>query len=71
VINPSALLREFETRYARESYRGLSYLAALDLYTGLWVEARLLNPGAGHDWERNLATDFAVARAINGLPPHS
>lgn len=71
MIQPSALLRSFEARYAREAYRGVSYPAALALYTGLWMEAQLLNPDAGSDWEHDLAADIAVARAVNGLPPHS
>jgi hypothetical protein len=69
VIEPSALLRDFEARYAREAWRGLSYPAALALFAGLWTEAQLLNPEAGDDWEHDLAADFAVARAVNGLPP--
>jgi hypothetical protein len=71
VIKPSRLLQEFEARDAREAYRDLSYPAALALFTGLWMEARLLTPDAGGDWERNLQSDFAVARAVNGLSPHS
>jgi hypothetical protein len=71
VIKPSALLLDFEARYAREAWRGLSYPAALALFTGLWTEAQLLNPGAGDDWERGLAADLAVARAVNGLPPRA
>lgn len=71
MIQPSALLQSFEARYARVAYRGLSYPDALALYTGLWMEAQLLNPDAGSDWERDLAADIAVARAVNGLPPHS
>ena len=71
MIKPSDLLRNFEARYAREAYRGLSYPAALALYTGLWMEARLLHPDAGDDWERDLAADIAVARAVNGLSPHA
>ncbi len=71
MIEPSPLLREFEIRYAREAYRGLSYHDALALYTGLWIEARLLDAATDADWERELEADFAVARAVNGLPPHS
>jgi hypothetical protein len=71
VITPSPLLRSFEAQYAREAYRGVSYPEALALYTGLWMEARLLNPDAGSDWEHDLASDIAVARAVNGLPPLS
>jgi hypothetical protein len=49
----------------------VSYPAALALYTGLWMEAQLLNPDGGSDWEHDLAADIAVARAVNGLPPNS
>ncbi len=71
VIKPTALLLDFEARYSRDAYRDLTYPAALALYTGLWLEARLLNPDAANDWEHDLAADIAVARAVNGLSPHS
>jgi hypothetical protein len=71
VIKPSRLLLDFEARDAREAYRGLTFPVALALYTGLWVEARLLNPEVGGDWHHDLEADFAVARAVNGLPPHT
>jgi len=63
------MLEEFESRYAREAYRTLSYEQALALFTALWVEARVLNPDVGHDWKYDLEPDLAVARAVNGLSP--
>jgi len=30
---------------------------------------RSAGPSIGQDWQADLAADFAVARAINGLPP--
>jgi hypothetical protein len=71
VINPSPLLTSFEARYARDAYRRLTYQDALALFTGLWMEARQLHPDFGSDWQNDLAADIAVARAVNGLPPHS
>lgn len=71
MIQPSPMLQEFEARDAREAYRELGFPAALALYTGLWIEARLLHPDVGADWEQDLAADLAVARALNGLPPHA
>jgi hypothetical protein len=71
VINPTARWAELEARYGREAYRHLTYQSALELFEALWAEARALGAvtGEGADWERDLAADRAVARAVNGLPP--
>jgi hypothetical protein len=64
-------LEEFEARYQREAYAGLSYQEALARYAALWAEARALNPDLGADWVADLEADLAVARAVNGLPPRA
>jgi hypothetical protein len=61
------MLKEFESRYAREAYRTPSYEQALALFTALWVEARALDPEVGHDWMYDLEPDLAIARVVNGL----
>ncbi len=71
VIKSSPRLDELERRYQREAFQGLSYEQALARFSSLWAEARQLNPDAGKDWLEDLEPDFAVARAINGLPPAS
>ena len=71
MIQPTRRLAEFEARYGREAYRDVSYADALTLFAALWAEARAL-PGAATDhtdWWTDLEPDFAIARAVNGLPP--
>jgi hypothetical protein len=41
----------------------------METFEALWIEARALNSDFPGPWEADLAADFAVARAINGLPP--
>lgn len=69
MINATRRLIELEARYGREAFRDLSYTAALDLFAGLWAEARAVDSGLGVDWLEDLAAARAVARAVNGLPP--
>lgn len=69
MIRPTQRWREFEAAYRREAYRHLSYREALSLFEALWAEACELDPRFGEDWREDLATDIAVARGINGLPP--
>lgn len=71
MIRSSAILEEFEARYAREAWRDLSYPQALARFAALWAEARALRPDVGCDWLDDLEPDFAVARAVNGLPPRA
>jgi hypothetical protein len=47
----------------------MTYGEALARFAALWAEARLLNPELGQNWLEDLEPDFAVARAVNGLPP--
>ncbi len=69
MIRDTQRLREFEARYRREAFRDLTFEEALSIFEALWIEARQLNPDFGEDWRENLKADFAVARALNGLPP--
>ena len=69
MIHRTAALDALETRAAREELSSLTFHEALSRFTGLWIEARAVRPDLGDDWEQDLAADFAVARAVNGLPP--
>lgn len=69
MIRDTQRLRDFEVRYRREAFRDLTYEEALAIFEGLWVEACQLNPDFGDDWREDLEADFALARALNGLPP--
>jgi hypothetical protein len=71
MVNPSSLLLQFERRYAREAWQGESFSDALLRFEALWSYARHLNPALGRDWAEDLASDRAIARAVNGLPPIS
>jgi hypothetical protein len=71
MIRASERLQEFERRYAREQLGSLTYHEALARFAALWREARVLNPSFPGDWREDLAADFAIARAVNGLPPAS
>lgn len=62
-------MSELEARDQREAYGNLTYAEALGRFASLWAEACALNPDIGLDWREDLASDFAVARAINGYPP--
>lgn len=69
--NPEMMAR-FERDDARDRYGNLSYLEALRLFEAMWAHAAEIDPGFA---ERNLEAvpegAFAVARAINGLPPRA
>ena len=62
-------LAEFEARDVRLLGRERSFDDALAVFAALWDEARALNPDFGTDWQSDLASDFEIARALNGLPP--
>lgn len=69
MIEETKGLQELEARYQREAFAGLTYDDALTRFTTMWDHARRLNPDLGADWEADLASDLAIARAVNGLPP--
>ncbi|MFN2383534.1 MAG: hypothetical protein ABR559_04650 [Gemmatimonadota bacterium] len=69
MIRPSPLLDDLQRRWARDHLGTLDYPATLAIFAALWQEARTLNPDFPGDWREDLAPDFAVARAVNGLPP--
>ena len=72
VIRSTPLLTQFERQYAQAHGRRTSYGEALAIFTGLWQEARALNPNfPDPDWRRDIEPDLAVARVLNGLPPRS
>ena len=60
---------EFNRCDARRRYADMSFGEALSLFEALWAEAAALDPDFPGDWRSDLEGDFAVARAINGLPP--
>lgn len=70
MLNPTPLWREFERRDAREAYASLTYEQALRRFEAMWAHARALRPDLGEDWLDDVQADIAVARAVNGLPPH-
>lgn len=69
MIRPSPELTRFEREYARSRDRTSTYQAAALVFEALWDEAKALNPSFPSDWETDIASDLAVARALNGLPP--
>jgi hypothetical protein len=69
VIRRTPLLDQFERDYARTRRETATFSRALETFEALWIEARALNSDFPGPWEADLAPDFAVARAINGLPP--
>lgn len=71
MLRSSPELRALEARFDRDSDQRLSLVAAQARFAALWAEARALNPDLGRDWLADLDADFAVARAVNGLPPES
>ena len=71
MLNPSERLRELEASYEAEAYGTMGYHEALQRFTALWVEAQKLNPDFAEDWEEDIKSDLAIARALNGLPPDS
>jgi hypothetical protein len=69
VINDPSHLAAFEARVAGAADRAMSFPEALAWYAAALAEARALRPDLGADWLEDLAADFAIARAVNGLPP--
>jgi hypothetical protein len=69
VIEDPSRLAAFEERIARGAQPGMDYPQALAWFAGALAEARALRPDLGSDWLDDLAPDFAIARAVNGLPP--
>lgn len=69
MIGDAGQLHRFEAEYQRTAYREMSLPDALALYQRLLGEARALDPAFGLDWQADLASDLAIARAINGLSP--
>jgi len=68
--NPELLAR-FERDDARRRFRDLSFAEALALFEALWAHALTLDAEMDRDWRTDLGADFAIARAINGLPPRA
>ena len=62
-------LAAFERRYQQEVLASVSHADTLARFAALWAHARMLNPEIGTDWQHDLESDLAVARAVNGLPP--
>lgn len=71
MIRNASRLRQIDLRWEREAYYDLSYLQALDIYAELWKQAIRLNPDPIADWREDLVSDLSIARAINGLSPHT
>jgi hypothetical protein len=69
MVKESEQLKRLEAEFERSVYGPMTYGEALVRFAALWAEARLLNPEMGKDWLEDLQPDFAVARAVNGLPP--
>jgi hypothetical protein len=68
MIRRTRSLEDIERRYAREVLAGRTYLEALAVFEALWRQAVLMNAEFPADWRRDIASDLAVARALNGLP---
>jgi hypothetical protein len=68
MLNPSPRWLAFEREDERAS-APRSFEEALARFEALWRFARSVRPDLGEDWRADLGPDFAVARAINGLPP--
>jgi hypothetical protein len=68
MLRHSPKLDEIDRRHARERLGERTYAEALEVFAALWCEAIALNPDFPGDWRQDLAPDFAIARAVNGLP---
>ncbi len=68
--NPQRVAR-FERYDNRRRFGDMTFAEALGFFEALWAEAVVLDPEFPGDWRTGLDSDFAVARAINGLPPSS
>ena len=69
MIRRTPELERLERRMARE--HALPYERALELFEALWREAQELDPEFPRADDTDLTADFAVARALNGLPPRA
>ena len=67
MIRSTPELLDLERRMARD--RAVPYNRALEIFEALWREAQVLDPGFNGTRNMDLTTDFAIARALNGLPP--
>ena len=66
---PSPELTRFEREYARSRDLTTTYEADARVFEALWDEAKATNPAFPGDWKADIASDLAIARAVNGLPP--
>ena len=71
MIEPTPELDDLERRWMRDWLAGMTYSEALAIFESLWQEARTLNPDFPGDWQDDIASDLAIARALNGLPPEA
>ncbi len=69
MIKDPAHLAAFEARLADAADQAMSLPEALAWYAAALAEARAVRPDLGDDWLEDLAPDFAIARAVNGLSP--
>lgn len=66
------VIARFEREDARRRYADLSYPEALRLFEAMWAHAAAIDPGfAERNPRAGLESAFAIARAINGLPPRA
>jgi hypothetical protein len=69
MIRHTRSLEDIQRRYAREVLARRTYPEAVAVFEALWRQALLLNPEFPGDWHEDIASDLAVARAVNGLAP--
>lgn len=69
VIADPRAIADLEDRLARSATAQMTFAQALAWYEGALVEVRALRPDFDADWLEDLESDFAIARAVNGLPP--
>ena len=68
--NPERMAR-FERDDTRRRFSDMPFAEALALFESLWAHSVTLGYEDRRDWRTDLESDFAIARAINGLPPHA
>jgi len=49
----------------------MPFVETLARFEALWAHGMTLGGEMHRDWRTDLDSDFAIARAINGLPPKS
>lgn len=69
MIAQTEQLRALDLRWERRAYYDMSFHEALARFTALWTEARVLREDPGTQWRVDLASDLAIARAVNDPPP--